>query len=100
MSCLIFLGLLNDMSELLGPFGPDERRTGLVVMSDELQQILLQFPPRAMHALLQPAPRQDAEEALGQVYPGSVGGSMVKMHVGMPAEPALCGRSEERRVGK
>src|SRR5208282_4110855 len=91
MGGLIVLGRLNDVSELLGAFGPDERRTGLVVMSDELQQILLQFLPRAMHALPQPAPRQDAEETLGQVHPGSVRGGMVKMHLGMSAEPALGG---------
>src|ERR1035441_2158017 len=100
MGSSIVPGGLNDMSELLGAFGPDERRTGLVVVSDELQQIRLQFLPRAMDALLQPAPRQDAEETLGQVRPGSVRGSMVKMHLGMPAEPALCGgafRSDERR---
>jgi len=88
---LIVSDRLNDVSEFLWAFCPDERRAGLIVMRDELQQILLQFPSRAMHAFLEPSPRQDTEETPGQVDPGSVHRSTMKMHTALPPEPALGG---------
>jgi hypothetical protein len=61
----------------------------LVIVVNELQKVLFQFPPGAMNALLEPAPGQDAEKAFGQIDPGGVGRSMVKVDLGMTPEPAL-----------
>ena len=60
-------------------------------MIDKVQKVFLQFLPRAMDALLQSAPGQDAKEAFGQVDPGGVRGGVVKVNLGMTTEPALGG---------
>ena len=88
---LILLGLFNNVLQVLGPFRPDERGTGFVIVLNERQKVLFQFPPGAMNALLEPAPGQDAEEAFSQVDPGGVRRSVVEMDLGMTPEPSLGG---------
>jgi len=51
------------MLQVLRSLRPHEGGTGFVIVVDELQKVLVQFPPGAMDALLEPAPGQDAEKA-------------------------------------
>ncbi len=93
MRRLILSGLLNNMLQVLRSLRPHEGGTGFVIVVDELQKVLFQFPPRAMDAPLEPAPGQDAEKAFGQVDPGGMRRGMVKVDLGMPPEPSLGGRA-------
>lgn len=93
MRRLILSGLLNNMLQVLRSLRPHEGGTGFVIVVDELQKVLFQFPPRAMDAPLEPAPGQDAEKAFGQVDPGGMRRGMAKVNLRMPPEPSLGSRA-------
>src|SRR5260370_22831650 len=87
MRGLIIPSCLDNALQMFCPLRPDEGGAGLVIVLDKVQKLLFQFPPRAMDALLEPAPGQDAKAALGHVDPGCVRWVVAKVHHAITPQP-------------
>src|ERR1700693_635316 len=77
--------------EMCRTFGPGEWRGILAVFFEIPNQELLQVVFRAVHALRERRPGENAEKALDHSHPGSVRRSVMEMHARMTQEP-LFGR--------
>src|SRR5215203_742340 len=83
MSCGRALGEARDArQDLVGAFGPHERRGLLVADVDEFPDSTLEFADTTMGASPQLFGRQFTEPALDQVQPRAVGGGEVHMKAG------------------
>ena len=78
MSRLVILSGFDDALQMFRAFGPDERIAGGVVVGEETQEEILKFLLRSLHAMRQPLLAEDAEEALDQIDPGGVRGSVME----------------------
>lgn len=88
MSCLVVLGGLDNVLEFFGSLGPGERLAGVVVAVKKVREEIFEILLGVLHAVRKPLLAQDTEEALDQIDPGCVRGSVVKAHPGMAADPA------------
>ena len=89
MKSLILLGCLDDSLEVFGTLGPREWIAGFVVAGEEAVEEFLEILFGALHAVRQALLAENAEEALDQIQPRSMRGSVVKVNLWTAAEPSL-----------